>query len=120
MGYGLSIVKPPIPLDSDAAWDVYDEILDEMDQLPGDPAEEFLSLINELTSYYPEQTKGRTETAERCPWVSLPIERYAGWDMLDLTISFSMASEVVPFVIKKANQQGLVVFDRLSEKVHHP
>jgi hypothetical protein len=40
--------------------------------------------------------------------------------MLDLTISFAMASEVVPFVIKKANQQGLVVFDRLSEKVHHP
>jgi len=48
---------------------------------------------------------------DRCPWVHRPLIRNASGPLIYFAVRSSRASEVVPYVVQLATENGLVCFD---------
>ena len=57
------------------------------------------------------ETDAEPEADKGCPWVDRPLISNASGPLIYLTVRKSEASEVVPYVIRVAAQNGLVCFD---------
>jgi hypothetical protein len=115
MSYTVVIVKQPIPDNDDAAWQFMQELADRPCQEPVPHV--YHKLIDRLTAVYPcicelEDSDGA--------WSDGPLRNNVGPAMTLLGLNVDRVSEVMPFVVKTANDLGLVVFDEQEGHIYRP
>ena len=90
MSYTIAIVVPPVPGDDRTAWAVLDGLIAETGPRPVDDG----------------------------VWSDGPLIDNFGHRAAVLGVVFSRVDEVLPVVVRAANELGLVVFDWQTNRVH--
>ena len=118
MSYTLVIVRPPVPEDDAAAW----ELVWGLSEGPADgevPAV-YYELIDRLTARYPCICDLPDETVDDGAWTDGPLRDNAGPAATVLGLASGRVAQVRPFVVETAGRLGLVVFDEQEGRIYRP
>ena len=117
MSYIVSITRNDIPANDGLAW-IHMESLYNNDS--GDPAPDFVELINKLKGKYPCICDLPDDEVDDGAWSDGPLVNNAGKNITTLGVVFSQVENVIPFLIKTSNQMGFVVFDGQTGIISRP
>ena len=121
MSYSVTILVPPVPADDARAWDRYRHLQEEdPPQAPVSRPEAFQILHDRLTARYPCICDLSDDEVDDGVWSDGPLINNFGERAATLAMRVSASEQVVPFVIKQANELGLVVFDPQTKLIHRP
>jgi hypothetical protein len=84
----------------------------------GETPRVYLELIDRLTTKY--ACICDLEDENDAAWSDGPLRNNAEPGMVILGLNPERVSEVLPFVVKTANDLGLVVFDEQEGRIHRP
>ncbi|GLY02251.1 hypothetical protein [Actinoplanes sp. NBRC 101535] len=111
MSFDLAVWYQPDPLESDAAYSVYDRLTDgDEGVVVRSPA--ISAFLEALLLLYPENGNGASP-----PWAS---GVYSNAECVLLSISWSRSDEVARVVERVAGENGLSVFDPQSRVMKNP
>jgi hypothetical protein len=116
MSYNVAICLQPISADDKEAWREIDGLI----QTKGEPPQVFRELHDFLTAKYPCICTLSDEEVDDGVWSDGPLWNNFGHRAAVLGISHSRAEEVLPFLVKTANDLGLVVFDWAGPSIFRP
>lgn len=117
MSYNVAICMPPVASDDDAAWKELDALIDSKGPAP--PV--FRELHDRLTAKYPCICTLPDETVDDDGvWSDGPLWNDFGDRAAVLGVVFSRADEVIPFLVRSANDLGLTVFDWAGPIIYRP
>lgn len=117
MSYNVAICTPPIPEEDEPAWEVVNGLIEAKGTVPS----VFRELHDKLTARYPCICTLPDETVdEDGVWSDGPLWNDFGHRAAVLGVIYSRAEEVLPFVVKTANDLGLTVFDWGGPTIHRP
>lgn len=122
MSYTVEIVDAPPPRSYEHALDARDEIVAahrEAVAASGEmfepPSPRMRELHDRVTARYPCIT-----VDDSGPWSDGPLINNFGRDIATVGISYSRVGEVLPFLIRAANEMGFWVLDGQDEVLHLP
>jgi hypothetical protein len=114
MSYVLHIWEKPIPQDTEEAWNIIDELYDEKDESLS--PEWFRPLAARLIEKYPLHIDPENPLGV---WIDNSLEKQSlGYLLYCLGIRSSDIEEVQPFVVKTANELGLVCYDMQEDQIY--
>ncbi len=116
MSFTTAIVIPPVPDDNAAAWAALDGFI----EMEGPRPAIFQTLHDRLTAKYPCMCSLSDDEIDDAVWSDGPLINNFGHRAAVLGLSYSYVEEVMPFLIKTANELGLVVFDWETQAIHRP
>jgi len=117
MSYNVAICTPPLPPDDDSAWEVVDSLIEEHGVTP--PV--FRELHDQLTARYPcICTLSDDRVDEEGVWSDGPLWNDFGHRAAVLGVIYSRVEEVLPFLVRTANDLGLTVFDWGGPSIYRP
>ncbi len=117
MSYTVSITRSDIPANDDLAWKQMENLYNNDS---GEHAPDFVELINKLKEKYPCICDLPDDEVDNGVWSDGPLVNNAGKDITTLGVVFSQVENVIPFLIKTANQMGFVVFDGQTGIISRP
>lgn len=94
--------------------------LDEMIEAEGPTPDVFKQLHDELTARFPCIWTLRDDEVDDSLWAEGPIWNNFGHRAAVLAMVHSQAHEGLPFIVERANQLGLTVFDWAGPTIHRP
>ena len=122
MSYTVEIVMGEAPQSYERALEICDELAEAQSQRLASngqmfekPSARMIELHDRLTATYPCITIDPDGA-----WSDGPLINNFGEQLATLGISFSFVGDVVPFLIKTANQMGFWVLDVQDEVLHLP
>ena len=116
MSYNVAVVIPPIPSNDKEAWQRIDALID----AEGEPPRVFRDLHNRLTAKYPCICTLADNEVDNGVWSDGPLWNDFGHRAAVLGMVYSRVQEVLPFLVKTANELGLVVFDWGGPSIYRP
>ncbi len=115
MSYVIHIWEKPIPQDSDEAWSIIEEFYGDNEPDESLSPEWFRPLAVRLLEKYPLHTDPDTLGV----WIDTSLEEQSlGYSLYCLGIRSSDVEEVQPFVVKTANELGLVCYDMQEDQIY--
>lgn len=117
MSYNVAICTPPLPSDDDSAWKEVDSLIKEQGVTP--PV--FRELHDQLTARYPcicALPDDRVD--EDGVWSDGPLWNDFGHRAAVLGMIYSRVEEVLPFLVRTANDLGFTVFDWAGPSIYRP
>lgn len=118
MSYNVAILRPPVSDDDAVAWKAMFEIAGAMPE--GDVPQVFHQLIDRLTERYPCLCDLTDDEVDDGAWSDGPLRNNATHAITILGIASPQVEEVQPFVVRTANELGLVVFDEQLGGIYRP
>ena len=118
MSYNLVILKPPVPSDDAAAWQLARDHA--MHPPPGETPQVFHDLIDRVTARYPCICDLPDDQADDGAWSDGPLRNNAGHAATILGLANERVDEVQPFVVETATALGLIVFDEQVGRIFRP
>jgi hypothetical protein len=116
MSYNVAICTQPIPVSDQEAWQAVDALID----AKGEPPEVFRELRDRLTTKYPCICTLSDDKVDNGVWSDGPLWNDFGHRAAVLGMVYSRVDEVLPFLVKAANDLGLVVFDWGGPSIYRP
>jgi hypothetical protein len=116
MSYNVAVVIPPIPSNDKDAWQAIDALID----AKGEPPEVFKELHDRLTAKYPCICSLSDDEVDAGVWSDGPLWNDFGHRAAVLGMVYSRVDEVLPFLVRTANELGLVVFDWGGPSIYRP
>lgn len=116
MSYNVAVVIPPIPSNDKDAWQELDALID----AKGEPPEVFKELHDRLTAKYPCICSLSDDEVDDGVWSDGPLWNDFGHRAAVLGMVYSRVEEVLPFLVRTANEFGLVVFDWGGPSIYRP
>jgi hypothetical protein len=116
MSYMITVCEPPVPEDDKAAWQKESELVGQEGSVP--PV--FHELISRLTAKYPCICDLSDDEVDDGVWSDGPLRNNAKHKATVLGVVWSCCDEVQPFIVKTANELGLVVFDPQLNQIYRP
>ena len=116
MSYNVAICTEPIPANDEEAWRAIDSFI----EAKGEPPEVFRQLHDRLTRKYPCICTLSDEDVDDGVWSDGPLWNDFGHRAAVLGVVYSRVDEVLPFLVKTANDLGLVVFDWGGPRIYRP
>ena len=117
MSYNVAICTPPLPSDDDSAWKEVDSLIKEQGVTP--PV--FRELHDQLTARYPcICTLPDDRVDEDGLWSDGPLWNDFGHRAAVLGMIYSRVEEVLPFLVRTANDLGLTVVDWAGPSICRP
>jgi hypothetical protein len=107
VSYNVAICLQPIPASDTEAWKELDPLI----EAKGQPPEVFRELHDLLTAKYPCISTLSDDEVDNGVWSDGPLWNNFGHRAAVLGMVYSRVEEVLPFLVKTANDLGLVVFD---------
>jgi hypothetical protein len=107
MSYNVAICLQPIPTNDVEAWQELDSLI----EAKGQPPEVFRKLHDRLTAKYPCICTLSDDEVDDGVWSDGPLWNNFSHRAAVLGMVYSRVEEVLPFLVKTANDLGLVVFD---------
>ena len=107
MSFNVAIVIPPIPAGDAEAWAALDGLIKQQGPRPA----VFQKLHDRLTARYPCMCSVPDDQIDDTVWSDGPLINNFLHRAAILGMSYSRVEEVLPFLIKTANDLGLAVFD---------
>lgn len=121
MSYTVDLIVGSLPADDKLAWAAIEKLRESYYRDQREKAPALVALHDQLTARYRCLSSYRDdEPADECPWADGPMINNFARDMGMLAISFSRATEVVAFIIEKANALGITVADGQSGEIFRP
>lgn len=119
MSYNVTISRNNISTDNKQAW-VNLDMLYEKEDMATEQAADFLALIEKLKEKFPCICDLPKDKVDDGVWSDGPLSNNAGKDLTTLGVVFSQVDNVIPFLIKTANENGFVVFDPQTSIISRP
>lgn len=119
MSYNVTITRNTISPDDAKAWDELDVLLDQKN-VTDEKGKDFLDLIEKLKLKFPCITTLSDDEIDNGVWSDGPLSNNAGKNTTTIGIVFSQVTNVMPFLIKTATENGFVVFDPQTGKISRP
>jgi hypothetical protein len=116
MSYNVAIVIPPVPAKDAKAWAGLDALIEQEGPRPA----VFQVLHDRLTAKFPCMSMLPDDQVDDAVWSDGPLINNFQHKAAVLGMSYSRVEEVLPFLIKTANDMGLAVFDWGTETIHRP
>jgi len=123
MSYTVTILRNAISPDDKQAWAELNLLYEKEDLFTEhvrEQGQDFLDLIEKLKAKFPCICDLPDEEVDNGVWSDGPLSNNAGKDLATLGIRFSQVSNVMPFLIKIANDNGFVVFDSQTAIISRP
>lgn len=118
MAYKVAITVSPAPADDEQAWDWVTALAKVVDN---SPVQVFHRLVDQLLAHYPCYSlllaQGRQKESV---WSDGPLRNNIERLAPVIGIREDRVDEALPFLIDRANQLGLTVFDPQTEMIHRP
>jgi len=106
----------PIPDEDEKAWQMLDALIDAKGEAP----EVFRKLHDRLTAKYPCISTLSDDEVDEGVWSGGPLWNDFGHRAAVLGMVYSRVAEVLPFLVKTANDLDLVVFDWAGPSIYRP
>jgi hypothetical protein len=116
MSFTMAIVIPPVPADNAKAWASLDAWIGQKGPTP--PV--FKKLHDRLTAKYPCMCSLPEDEIDDAVWSDGPLINNFGHRAAVLGLSYRHVEQVMPFIVAKANDLGLIAFDWETETIHRP
>jgi hypothetical protein len=116
MSYNVAIVIPPVAAADAKAWAELDALIEHEGPRPA----VFQKLHDKLTAKFPCMSSLPDDQVDDAVWSDGPLIENFQHRAAVLGMSYSRVEEVLPFLVEKANDLGLVVFDWGTETIHRP
>jgi hypothetical protein len=116
MSYNVAICTQPIPTNDEEAWRVIDALI----EAKGEPTQVFRELHDRLTAKYPCICTLSDDDVDDGVWSDGPLWNDFGHRAAVLGVVHSRTAEVLPFLVKTANDLGLVIFDWAGPIIYRP
>jgi hypothetical protein len=116
VSYNVAICTEPISVDDEEAWRAIDGLI----EAKGEPPPVFRELHDRLTSRYPCICTLSDDDVDDGVWSDGPLWNNFGHRAAVLGMVYSRVEEVLPFLVKTANDLGLVVFDWAGPSIYRP
>jgi len=116
MSYNVAICTQPVPPKDADAWAALDDLIQAKGQTPS----VFKELHDRLTAKYPCISTLSDDEIDNGVWSDGPLWNNFGNRVAVLGVVYSRATEVLPFVVKSANDLGLIVFDWVGPSIFRP
>ena len=116
MSYNIAICTQPIPGNDGEAWRAIEGLI----EAKGEPPEAFRELHDRLTAKYPCICTLSDDDVDDGVWSDGPLWNDFGHRAAVLGLVYSRVEEVLPFLVKTANDLGLVVFDWAGPNIYRP
>jgi hypothetical protein len=114
MSYNIAICTPPVPSDDETAWAIVDSLIDAKGPVPA----VFKTLHERLTARYPCICSLEDDRVDEGVWSDGPLWNNFGHRAAVLGMVYSRFEEVLPFLVKTANELGLTVFDWAGPSIY--
>jgi hypothetical protein len=120
MSYTVDLIVGPLSRRNEEAWKQIEMLREAYYDDEREKAPQLVALHGVLTAKYPCLCSyaDDDEDMENSPWADGPMINNFSNEMGMLAISFSRAEEVVPFIVKSANQLGITVADGQTGEIH--
>lgn len=115
MSYNVTISRNTIPTQEAQAWEYLENLQAAENWIP---SKDFIDLIEKLKLKFPCICE--IEDPDEGVWSDGPLTNNAGENITILGMVYSAVEEVMPFLIKTANENGFVVFDDQDGKIYRP
>jgi hypothetical protein len=116
MSYNVAICPQPIPSSDAQAWQELDDLI----KAQGQPPAVFRELYERLTAKYPCICTLGDDEVDDGIWSDGPLWNNFGHRAAVLGMVYSRLEEALPFLVKTANDLGLVVFDWGGPSIFRP
>jgi hypothetical protein len=113
MSYTVEIISQPVSAADNEVLSFLDQIEDNDEN--GEPSPSVLELYKKVITKYPCITEDSNG-----PWSDGPLINNFGHPVSILGICSSRAEEVVPWLVKKANEMGFTLYDPQENMIYRP
>lgn len=119
MSYNVTISRNNVSNYDKQAWAELDALYEKED-LATEQGQDFLDLIEKLKINFPCICDLQDNEVDDGAWSDGPLSNNAGKDLTTLGVVFSQVDNVIPFLIKTANDNDFVVFDPQTGIISRP